>query len=295
MQLSGVKSHNSIGVGERNDGPLRRVYRKVTTEHPRIDQSVSLRISVKSCNDTLGHHGLMPTLLVFGELPALPLVDQKNLNQKERMKAPRCEMDTITAENRIKKALRSRLQPATRYHIVPGDLVRVYREDSRKWVGPVQVTRVDHKIIYVTDGVKTKAFNRVQNLPVRTNNPSEDEQLTTVYGYSENEQAKAAQELNQCQKYERKIQHTDTGGITNAGEIMRHEHSPNHVPTTPTTAADTPLHSPPSTPNPTSYLQRTPSTDSTEEEGKRNDPPLPITDPLTKNRNQLERRVNTRH
>lgn len=41
------------------------------------------------------------------------------------------EMATITAEARIKQALRSNLPPATRYDVKPGDEVLVYREDNK--------------------------------------------------------------------------------------------------------------------------------------------------------------------
>lgn len=72
LQFSGVESHNSVGVGEKYHGPLRIVYNKIIYEHSLVDRETALRLAIKGCNDTLGAYGLVPTLLVFGTLPALP-------------------------------------------------------------------------------------------------------------------------------------------------------------------------------------------------------------------------------
>lgn len=54
LQLSGVASHNSIGVGERYHGPLRRVFRKVRHAYPSLDPELALRYAVKGINDKTG-------------------------------------------------------------------------------------------------------------------------------------------------------------------------------------------------------------------------------------------------
>lgn len=98
-------------------------------------------------------------------------------------------MEAVVAEERIKRALRSKLPPTTKYQLSPGDLVRVYREVKRKWVGPVQIIRLQNKIFHVTDGIKVKAFNRVQVMPVLTNNHAEDAHIDTIFRHSDAQEA----------------------------------------------------------------------------------------------------------
>jgi len=66
MVFSGIESHNSLGPGERYHEPLRRVFRKILDEYPKMHQDMVLRLALKACNDTLGPEGLVPSLLVFG-------------------------------------------------------------------------------------------------------------------------------------------------------------------------------------------------------------------------------------
>ena len=111
----------------------------------------------------------MPSLLVFGVLPSLPSPNTRSPDQVERFHALRtakAELEQIVAEKRISTALRSKLPPATKYLIKPGDQVRVYREQTRKWEGPFTVHRTTPKIISVTDGRKVKQFNISSVLPI---------------------------------------------------------------------------------------------------------------------------------
>lgn len=47
---------------------------------------------------------------------------------KKAFKLARAEMETIVAEARIQRALQSKLPPASKYLIIKGYLVRVYRK-----------------------------------------------------------------------------------------------------------------------------------------------------------------------
>lgn len=107
-----------------------------------MDKETIVRLALKGCNDTLGPNGLVPTLLVFGTMPALPVPNSKSVKQRERLSALKLakeEMERISAEQKLLRALRSKLPPAAKYLIQPGDLVRVFREVPRKWIGPVKV------------------------------------------------------------------------------------------------------------------------------------------------------------
>lgn len=75
------------------------------------------------------------------------------------------EMLNITSEIRIRTALRSRLPPSTRYDVLPGDSVMIFREGSKKWECPFIVTKVNEKEVWVTDGQKEKQFSRTIIFP----------------------------------------------------------------------------------------------------------------------------------
>ena len=136
LQLSGTESHNSLGIGERYHAPLRRIFRVIRAQYPKIDPEIALRLAVKAANDTLGPDGRVPSRLVYGVDPALQVVNAHLPAQRERMaalEAAKREMATISAELRIQQALRAKLPPATRYDIKPGDDVLVYREKENEW------------------------------------------------------------------------------------------------------------------------------------------------------------------
>jgi hypothetical protein len=72
LSISEVEAHNSLGIGERYHGPLRRVYQKIEHESPHVGPALLLRIAVKAINDAMGTNGLVPSLLVFGVVPRFP-------------------------------------------------------------------------------------------------------------------------------------------------------------------------------------------------------------------------------
>lgn len=124
--------------------------------------------AVKALNDTMGPEGMFPSLLVFGTLPTLPAGGNESLGQDDRMdvlRTARDEMQKITAELRVKAALRARLPPATKLDFTPGQRVRAYREASRRWEGPFLITKMRQRLISVPDGIKEQMFNCVLSLP----------------------------------------------------------------------------------------------------------------------------------
>ena len=159
LQFSGVEAHNALGIGERYHAPLRRVYHVVRAASPSIDRSTALRCAVKGVNDSMGPEGFIPTLLVYGTMPNFPVRNITQPKQRERMvalAAARSEMATITADLRVSRALRAKLPPATRYDLVPGDNVLVYREETShrgrragKYVGPFRISKIRDKQVFV--------------------------------------------------------------------------------------------------------------------------------------------------
>lgn len=89
--------------------------------------------------DKVRPSGLVPTLMVFGALPSLPVTTIRYPMKSEHMSAlllARKEMARLVASSRIAQALSSTLPPSTRYRIDPGDRVRFYREQTVKWERP---------------------------------------------------------------------------------------------------------------------------------------------------------------
>ena len=175
LQLSGIASHNSIGVGERYHAPLRRVYSIVRAATPGMSDELSLRCAIKGMNDTLGPEGLVPTYLVYGTFPSFPVRKATNPTHEQRMKAlaaARAEMATITSELRVLTALKSKLPPATQYDIQAGDNVLVYQEGTGgygrragQYVGPFRVEKICGKEVYVRRNNRTAHYNITHVLP----------------------------------------------------------------------------------------------------------------------------------
>lgn len=131
LQFSGVECHNAIGVGEMYHALLRRIYLSVGNQHPKTSQDLALRLSIKTLNDKMGPHGLVSSLLVFSALSTCPAPLQHKPIQIDRfklLKSARREMEAYVYEQRIRTALTSKLLPATRFHLTPGQEVRLYRE-----------------------------------------------------------------------------------------------------------------------------------------------------------------------
>ncbi len=93
-----TESHNSLGSGERYHAPLRRIYQKIKIEYFTLANDVRLSVAVHALKNTAGPHGLVPTLLVFGTLPKIPLANVAHLapDQRDRfaaLEAARREME----------------------------------------------------------------------------------------------------------------------------------------------------------------------------------------------------------
>ena len=150
---SGVQSHNALGVGERYHAFLRDIYSKVRLQHPGIEKSHCLSLSLKAMNDTAGYHGLVPTLLVFGAMPRIPIIPMDLPAQMNRMKAmesARKEMASVMGKERISKAVRMNVPSAADTDIVIGSRVLLYREKPEdQWTGPYLVIDVQDKSVTI--------------------------------------------------------------------------------------------------------------------------------------------------
>ena len=159
------ESHNSMGPGERYHAPLRRIYKKLKMENPKLDNETCLSIAVHGLNNTANPQGLIPTLLVFGCIPKIPLGNIKHLcpTQRERcaaMESAQKEMEVRVAEQRLKLASKLRTKERTMFNIMPGTDVLVYREKSKQWESPFKLISYDgYKTAKVRMGKEVEPFS----------------------------------------------------------------------------------------------------------------------------------------
>jgi hypothetical protein len=108
LEQTGVDAHNSLGIGERYHGPLRREYHKFKKDFPSMSLELALHLAVNAMNDTMGPNGLVTSLLVFGMVPRFPIIDANVPEQEQRvlaMKVSREEYQNVVAEMIMKAAL----------------------------------------------------------------------------------------------------------------------------------------------------------------------------------------------
>ena len=125
LRHTGTESHNSLGAGETYHAILRRIYQKVRADHKTLSPDLSLSLAVHAVNDTVGPHGLCPTLLVFGVIPKMPDVTPNTFPaQQERLRAmvsARAEYEKYVGRALVNRGLRSIPPPATDHKYMPGD------------------------------------------------------------------------------------------------------------------------------------------------------------------------------
>lgn len=153
LQLAVVKSHNSLGPGERYHDTLRRIYRKHSVQWAQ-------RVAIKAMNHTMYPEGRVPSLLVFGVLPRFPPFSIELPNHEERMRAfqaVRAETKSITSDLRLWRALSARLTAASTTNLKIGQEVFVYREESQplKWTGPHKIVKIDDKQVLIDQNGET--------------------------------------------------------------------------------------------------------------------------------------------
>lgn len=185
LKHTGTESHNSLGSDETYHALMRRVYCKTRAEHPTVPEDVSLALTVKAINSTVGPDGLCPQLLVFGILPRPPGISPNELPaQKERFRALRTardEYEKLVSKELVNRGLRSIPPPAADHKYMPGDFVHVYREKIKRYTGPHIAASVHGKQVrlHVRETTVPREFNIAQLRPAPlTRLPSMDEVLT---------------------------------------------------------------------------------------------------------------------
>eukprot|EP00170_Pyropia_yezoensis_P001807 contig_7709_g1811 len=160
---SGVESHNALGSGERYHEYLRNIYRRVRSEHGGLSQESALILACHAMNSTAGTNGLIPTLLVFGVIPRMPVAPLRLPVQRDRVQAmvtARAEVLANISRTRLRTALAAPVPAAADRDVHPGMKVLVYREPpANEWVGPyTDVSQADKMVSLAVDG-QAKLFS----------------------------------------------------------------------------------------------------------------------------------------
>lgn len=80
LQFSVIKAPKSIEQGERYHHPLRRTSNIINDTNPDIYDNSKPLIAINVMKDTMEPEGLVPSLLLFGFLPSLPVQTIFNKN-----------------------------------------------------------------------------------------------------------------------------------------------------------------------------------------------------------------------
>lgn len=162
IQTTGVESHNSLNAGESLHASPRQILRRLERDHSELTDQGHLATAVYIMNRTVNVDGICPMLLVFGMMPPISTLTGILPSHAERiraMKAARDEYSKIVAKQRINRAKQIRPPPSSESNISPGDVVYVYREKPKQWVGPITCIYREGKHVLVDISGTLKSFN----------------------------------------------------------------------------------------------------------------------------------------
>lgn len=144
-----VEAHHSIGKVERYHVPLRRAYDIICIElkGQEVSAEEKLQMALKALNDSIGPHGLIPTLLVYGAYPRMTIDSAPSSSIEVRAKAVKMamqEIEKIRVKRSINNALNTRNGPNTLavLNLPLQSEVIVWRE-NKGWKGPYKIVAID--------------------------------------------------------------------------------------------------------------------------------------------------------
>lgn len=121
------------------------------SRQPEAFPQVTLSIATKAVKDNSGPSGLVPTLLVFGKMPRIPIRLLHMTDQVARMNAmvsARLEMSKLATWSRLKTALHRNVPTAADNNLTVGDEVLMYRKNRiGKWSGPYLIEDMKDKTV----------------------------------------------------------------------------------------------------------------------------------------------------
>jgi hypothetical protein len=139
-----IEAYNSIGKIKWYYGPLKRAFELITADLGiSLAPEYVLQMAVKAVNDTAGHDGFVPTLLMFGTYPRFSPLSPSLPSLTIRANAVRKAMAEVRkpkARRQVTDALFQRNGPSVAEvkQLPLQNEIRVWRE-SGGWIGPYRL------------------------------------------------------------------------------------------------------------------------------------------------------------
>lgn len=90
------------------------------------------------------------------------------------MKTARTEYGNLVARQRVARAKKTKPTTASESKVAPSDIVYVYREKLKRWVGPIPCAHRDDKQVFVDLNGTLKPFNISQIKRAEIENPNRE-------------------------------------------------------------------------------------------------------------------------
>ncbi len=127
-----VESQNYLPLCERYHSIICRVHKKLKVDFPPMGKQVRFSTAVHAIDTTMGPEGLTLCLLLFAAVPRSPVLNLETMAPTqeqpfEAIGAARKEMETFTAQRRVRTALKhgTGIQPVPNYEF------GVWREETK--------------------------------------------------------------------------------------------------------------------------------------------------------------------
>lgn len=150
-----VEAAMAMSIVECYHAPLRRKFQIIKHETFDTNDTCALQMAVKSVNDSIGPHGYVPSLLVYGALLRLGLAtDQPHTSIYKRPTAIRkaaVKLSKRFARQKIQTSLRALNGPNIKeiHETCLGQPVLVYRVATLKWTEPYKLLRIQSENVTV--------------------------------------------------------------------------------------------------------------------------------------------------
>ena len=202
MKNVSVETHHFIDQIERYHDLLRRVYLIIASEILEIDPDLNLQMALKTINDSIESHGLVPTLLMFGaysrmtELDAFsPTINQRAIAMKKAMN----EMRKLNVNRQINDVFNTRNESSTIHlHDLPlNSFILVYREGpagrSGIWKESFNLINIENEsaILNLSNGsikfrtISMKSYHDFFDLGIDDSFNDENSRISDVFDFFE--------------------------------------------------------------------------------------------------------------
>ena len=152
----------SNGLCERNHGVTDLMMAKIKEGDPSVSDQEALDYSLHAKNIQTTRKGFSPFQIVYGTNPRIPGIIEGNLSSLSssfeskdikkhfhRMQLARESFLKADNDDRVKRALKSRIPKNHDHFYYVGDSVFFKEEDCIEWKGPAKILSVDGKVVFL--------------------------------------------------------------------------------------------------------------------------------------------------